>query len=209
MDLYCHELINKFHIVMTFAVEKVILQNAKIRIFLPKSLYAVKRGDRNCIVHAFISSKLDNLNALLCGLPDNSLQRLQMIQNTAARIVCRMSKYDHISPLLYQLHWLSVKYQIQYKILLLVYKCLNNLAPGYLSSLLTRYQPERSLRSSSLNLLKQPPSRLKSYGDRAFSVCGPRLWNSLPSDVRSCTTLDHFKTSLKTYLFKQAYCDNE
>ena len=88
-----------------------------------------------------------------------------------------------------------------YKILLMVFKCLHNLAPSYLSNLIIKYTPNRALRSSSKNLLVVPPSRTKGYGDRAFSVCGPKLWNNLPESLRHETKLELFKKNLKTYLF--------
>ena len=80
-------------------------------------------------------------------------------------------------------------------------KCLHNFAPSYLSNLIVKYTPNRALRSSSKNLLVVPPSRTKGYGDRAFSICGPKLWNSLPDSLRHETKLEHFKKNLKTYLF--------
>ena len=153
------------------------------------------------LVHAFITSKLDFRNSLLIGLPKCLLERLQSVQNAAARLVSGSRKYDHISPVLHQLHWLPVDKRITYKILLMVFKCLHNLAPSYLSNLIIKYTPNRALRSSSKNLLVVPPSRTKGYGDRAFSVCGPKLWNNLPESLRHETKLEPFKKNLKTYLF--------
>ncbi|XP_067025693.1 uncharacterized protein [Acropora muricata] len=127
------------------------------------------------LVHAFSNSKLDFCNSLLIGVPKCLLKRLQSVQNAAARLVSGSRKYDHISPVRHQLHWLPVDKRIIYKILLMVFKCLHNLAPSYLSNLIIEYTPNRALRSSSKNLLVVPPSRTKGYGDRALSVCGPKL----------------------------------
>ena len=92
------------------------------------------------------------------------------------------------------------------KILLFVFKSLNGLAPFYLSDLISTYVPSRSLRSASLSLLHVPRSNQKTYGDRAFAVAAPRLWNALPIQMRQPgTALDTFKRSLKTLLFKQAF----
>ena len=88
---------------------------------------------------------------------------------------------------------------------LMTFKALNNLAPVYLSELLEMYQPQRTLRSSSMNLLSEKRSRLKQSGDRAYSVAGPKLWNKLPEVVRASSSLDSFKTELKTFLFRQAF----
>ena len=114
-------------------------------------------------------------------------------------------KYDHITPVLKELHWIPVKERIVFKILLITFKALNGLAPVYITKLLNRYVPARQLRSSDMLLLKVPSSHLKTYGDRAFSVCAPKLWNQLPYDLKSSISLNIFKTNLKTFLFKQAY----
>jgi hypothetical protein len=157
------------------------------------------------LVHAFITSKLDNLNALLFGLPDYHIDKLQMIQNHAARLIMCKRKYESVTPLLSSLHWLPVAFRIEYKLLLLAYKCLHGLAPIYLSSLLQPYIPSRSLRSSEKELLKEPDFRTDCHGKRAFSVCVPRLWNMLPIELKSCTSVDSFKSQLKTHLFRKAY----
>ena len=81
------------------------------------------------IVHAFVLSRLDNLNSLLYDIPaSKKLERLQMVQNNAARLTVKQSRMDHIPPTLIKLHWLPVKYRIEYKILLLVYKCVTGVA---------------------------------------------------------------------------------
>ena len=88
------------------------------------------------VIHAFISSKLDYCNALLYGLPKYVVERLQRIQNSAARVITFSRKFDHITPVLVDLHWLPVYYRVIFKMLLLTYKALHGLAPTYLSDLL-------------------------------------------------------------------------
>ena len=139
------------------------------------------------LIHAFITSKLDNLNSLLYGLLDVQIEKLQLIQNQAARLIFQKKKYDSVSPLLLQLHWLPVKFRLDYKILLLTFKCLHNLAPVYLSELLESYIPARTLRSAEKYLLKEPAFRTETYGKRAFSNIAPRLWNNLPLHVKFLT----------------------
>jgi hypothetical protein len=157
------------------------------------------------IVHAVVTSRLDCNNALLYGLPDTLISKLQRLQNTAARIVTRKRKHEHITPTLKDLHWLPVHQRILYKMLLLTYKCLNNLAPQYLTDMIIPYHPARSLRSQEKCLLKVPNTRLITYGDRAFSKAAPELWNQLPQSVKCAPSLDLFKTNLKTHLFKSAF----
>ena len=156
------------------------------------------------IVHAFITSRLDNLNSLLQKLPDYQIKKLQMVQNNAARLIMQQKKSEHITPTLIQLHWLPISHRIQYKLLLLIFKCLHGTAPAYLTSLLQPYTPARALRSTTQHLLQEQKAQRK-YGERAFCVCGPKLWNSLPLSVRGSKTIASFKTVLKTYLFKLAY----
>ncbi len=96
----------------------------------------------------------------------------------------RKKKYDHITPILASLHWLPVHLKIQFKILLFVFKALNNRAPSYLKVLLIPLSTTRHLRSNDRALLSVPRSRLKTKGDRAFSVNAPRLWKQLPLDCR-------------------------
>ena len=134
---------------------------------------------RNCLtkaatvtlVHAFIASKLDHMNALLYGIPKLLISKLQKIQNNAARIVSRCKTRDHITPILADLHWLPVEKRVEYKILLLTFKALHGTAPGYIRDLIHPYEPRRNLRSMDLNLLKMPRSRTKTYGDKSWFKC--------------------------------------
>ena len=157
------------------------------------------------LVHAFITSKLDFSNGLLYGVPKTSIKKLQIVQNTAARIITKTKKFDHISDVLCKLHWLPVQQRIVYKLLLLTFRALNQLAPSYISDLLTPYQPTRNLRSGSQLLLNVKPANMKSFGHRAFIHSAPNLWNELPINIRKCKSIDSFKRELKTHLFKKAY----
>ncbi len=105
---------------------------------------------------AFVTSRLDYCNALLGGCPASSINKLQIVQNAAARVLTRSRKYDNITQILQSLHWLPIKFRISYKILLLNYKAINDLAPAYLTNLLSRYNPTRSLRSQNSGLLVVP-----------------------------------------------------
>ena len=101
------------------------------------------------------------------------------------------------------LHWLPVKFRIEYKILLIVYKCLHCEGPIYLASLLQEYHPTRQLRSSGQLLLVEPKTK-RVYWDRAFSVAGPKLWNSMPIKLKECESVNVFKGALKTHLYQEA-----
>ena len=131
------------------------------------------RESTEAIIHAFVTTNLDYCNAILYGLPKVLLNRLQLVQNRAARIVTFTKKYERTTPSLIVLHWLPVEYRFIYKILLLVYKAINGLSPSFIANLLSFCSSSYSLRSSSNKLLQVPRSKLKSYGDRRFSIAGP------------------------------------
>ena len=105
---------------------------------------------------------------------------------------------------MYELHWLPIHARIVFKLLLLTYKALNGQAPAYISELISDYQPNRTLRSSSLHLLKETPGRTVTYG-RGFSSAAPKLWNSLPLLLRTPQSATQFKSRLKTHIFKTVY----
>jgi len=114
-------------------------------------------------------------------------------------------KDDSITNILKNLHWLPITARIHYKLLLTIYKSLNGLGPSYLKDLLESYQPSRTLRSKNKKLLMEPRTKTKNYGDRAFSVLGPKLWNSIPLSIRNSDSLVSFKKDLKTFLFQSFY----
>ena len=154
------------------------------------------------LVHAFVSSRIDYCNSLLYGIPEYAIKRLQRVQNLAARVVTRSSKYSSITPTLKKLHWLPLKYRIIFKVVLLTFKALHGMAPNYLKTLLQSYMPSRSLRSDTGNLLIMPKAHRK-LGCHTFAYAAPTLWNELSVNIR--TTLVSLRSSLKTHLFKLAF----
>lgn len=170
---------------------------ARIRNFMSKQ-------DLEKLMHAFISSRLDYCNSLLSGLPKKTIKQLQLIQNTAARVLTGTKKAEHITPVLRSLHWLPVSQRIDFKILLTVYKSLNGSGPIYISELLLHYEPSRTLRSSGSGLLTIPRINSKQ-GEAAFCYYASRNWNLLPENLRSAPTLPVFKSRLKTFLFTKAF----
>ena len=124
----------------------------------------------------------------------DNFYKLQLIQNHAARIVKKAPKLSSASELLFNLHWLPIKQRVSYKIALTVYKCLHvENFPSYLKDLITPYTPSRNLRSGSQYLLEKPFKKLKTFGKKSFHYAAPEVWNSLPLELRSCSSLPLFK----------------
>ena len=162
----------------------------------------------NHIVRSLVLSRLDYGNVLLTGINSKYIMKLQRLQNWSAKLIYRASRRDHASPYLHKLHWLPVKQRILYKVFLYVYKCLCGSAPKYLTSSIPLYTQSRSglrsaLDTTRLTVPKYHNKGLKSAFNRSFSLSVPTLWNMLPSDLRSATSVFSFKKGLKTYLFPQ------
>jgi hypothetical protein len=158
------------------------------------------------LVHAFVTSNLDYCNSLLYGISDYHLKKLQRVQNAALRLVLLLPKFSHdVSTSLCEQHWLPVKSRIAYKILLLTFKAQHNMAPSYIADMIVPYIPGRQLRSCNTGLLKVPKVKTSTMGARAFSHCAPRLWNTLPIEIRTEQSIGIFKAHLKTFLFKEAF----
>ena len=153
-----------------------------------------------------MSSRLDYCNSLFLSLTDFELRRLLWVQNSLCRVVTHSSKYSHITPQLKKLHWLSVKYRIQFKIHLITYKILNLGQPVYLRELIHPYTSSRNTRrrTPKLKFLHTPTFNCKVYKSvklslNSFSHYAPALWNSFPFQIRNRPSVASFRkhTSLK------------
>ena len=159
------------------------------------------------LASALVLSHLDYSNSILCGLPNSTIMMLQRIQNWAAKVVLKMSKFDSSTEALKHLHWLPIKDRIDYKVLCLIFRCLDNSAPPYLSDLIKIRTHTRITRVCAIGAheLVVPAVQRSTFAARSFSVYGPKLWNTLPQDLRSVPNFKAFKRGLKTFLFKRTF----
>ena len=127
------------------------------------------------LTHALVHSHIDYCNALLIGLPKYLIHKLQMVQNTAARVLCRIGKYDHITSTLKSLHWLPFEFRFIYNICLLTFTYLHGHAPKYISEMPIPKITHSVLRSQDDVTLVVPTTKRKTLGDRAFTVAAPQL----------------------------------
>ncbi len=194
--IFDDQLTFKEHIAKTARSCRFALHNIrKIRPFLTEHAAQL-------LVQALVVSRLDYCNALLAGLPSNTIKPLQMIQNAAARLVFNEPKRTHVTPLFISLHWLPVAARIKFKTLMLAYRTTTGSAPSYFHSLLQIYIPSRSQRSASERRLVVPSQRGSKSLSRTFSFTIPGWWNNLPTPIRNAGSLSIFTQQLKTHLFR-------
>ena len=144
---------------------------------------------------------------MLYGAPNYLLQKIQRVQNAAARLIFQESKFSHATPRLRSLHWLPVTQRIQFKLLLIIFKAIHGPAPSYISDLISVRRTGRYNLRSSYSLFLNFSSKRSSatLGDRSFHVAAPTLWNSLPENIRNIKTLGCSKKAIKTLLFQKAF----
>ena len=164
----------------------------------------IDEATKRTLIQELVTSQLDYCNSLLVGIPAYILQKLQRIQNSAARLVYNKKWIYHITPYLYQLHWLKIEFQIQYKICVLMFKCVRGTAPDYLRNLvITTHNSVLCLTTNILLLISR--HKLSQVRNSSFKSVGPRLWNTLPIELHEEQNLETFKSRIKTVLFIKCY----
>ena len=167
----------------------------------------IRRTNTSSISMYINASNSKPLYALLSSLAyDYLLDKLQKVQNAAARLVCKAKKSDHIHPILETLQWLPVTHRIKYKLSTICFNSISGTAPQYLSDLLQPYTPARQLRSASdTRTFVTSRVNTKTFGERSFSYAGPSVWNNLPQTLRHSDSTSSFKAALKTHLFNNYF----
>ena len=167
---------------------------------------------RTQLVHSSILSRINYCNSLYTFLPKKQTKKLQKLINASTRFIFNITgqnRFTHITPYLKQIHFLPINYRIEYKICLLIFKCLynsSNNAPTYLTELINTKQPHKhwSLRVDlDRSLLAYNTFHKQNYKTRGFSRAAPVIWNKIPREIRESDNINVFKTSLKTYYFTE------
>ena len=184
---------------------KVVIQSL-LRIMLIRKY--INQSTCEILICSLVLSKLDYANGILSGASDTVINVLQRVQNWAAKVILKRRKYDSSTQARLDLHWLLMRERIEFKILLLVHKCLKDEASDYLKDLLIFSKRRPGLRNNkdAQKLIVPYVSILnKTFASRSFSVFGPKCWNNLPINIRVIQNTEHFKRELKTHLFWRAY----
>ena len=167
-----------------------------------RAKYALDRDLLTMIViQSLVFSKMYYCSIVWSNTTASNICKLQAVQNFAARIITNSRKFDHVTPLRCELHWLPVKLHLFYRDAILTFKCMNGMAPDYLSEKFVHrgsISGRCTRNSQSLNI----PLYKSATGQRTFYYRAVSLWNDLPANIKTSTTLNVFKTNLRRYLFE-------
>ena len=160
-----------------------------------------------------VSGTSEWCSSLFLWLTDFELRRFQLVQNSLCIVVTHSSKFSHITPQLKKLHWLPVRYRVQYKTGLITYKILTQGHPVYLRGLIQPYTSCRNTRRSTpkLKFLQTPTfdrrvhKSIKHFSSFISSHYAPALWNSFPLHVRNSPSVASFRKHLKTHIFSSSF----
>ena len=184
---------------MNVQVQKVVSSCFCTIRLLSRIKFFLTSEELQIMVCSLILSVMDYCNSVYYGMSKENMDKLQRVQNCAARLACKVNSHDRIetNELFHSLHWLKVRERVIFKVLVIVHKCVYGNAPEDLCNLVRLSQRNR------LRMLEVGEHH-GAMGERAFSVGGPRLWNFLPTKLRMAEEIDDFKSNLKTYLFKNS-----
>ena len=182
------------HLTFDVHVSKMISSGyAKLRKIRTYRKHITKQ-ETETLIHAFISSKIGNCNSILMGINRKHLRKVQKLQNAAIRTVYRLPIRSSVSDCYKELHWLNVEQRITFKLILFVFKAMNGKSPDGISELIKLKDPVRMIVRENTFFPRT------ALGRRAFCYLGPRYWNVLPINIRQCTSIDKFKTLLKSHI---------
>ena len=189
-DIKCVNHVRDLGVTMTstLSFDRHIQKKCQIAHAQLRNLKAIRKHltkeSTEVLVHGLVHSHLDFCNGLFTEIPAYQINKLQRVQNHAARVVMNVP-YQHPSiELLKELHWLPIRARIIFKVLLIVFRVTSGTAPVYLRELFEPVSGRYSLRSQSVNNFIIPKRRTK-LADRSLAVVGPKWWNNLPSYLKN------------------------
>ena len=207
--------------VMDFSAATQISRTVSSGFFHLRQIKAIRRclptNAAKSLINALVVLRLDYCNSIYAGLPRAQLDRLQSVFNATARLIFGVVRSAHVTPLLRdRLHWFRAPERVTFKLCVMVFKALHGSAPGYITQMcvpVVMTNRRATLRSSSISATASTAGRLTEpkrstktlYGERAFAVAGPAVWNSLPADLRLTNYFHSFKKQLKTHRFYISY----
>lgn len=179
---------NEHIIKVTASCMSVLGQINRIKYVFNKELLIV-------IINSLVFSKLFYCSSVWSTTSEGNIRKLQSVQNFAARIISGLRKYDHVTPILKELHWIPVKKHLYYRDAVLAFKCMKGMAPKYLSS--------QFITRESVSRRTNIPLFTSATGQKSFQYRIAKLWNELPSNIKLCETISNFKINLKKNLLRQ------
>ena len=193
------------HIDATLSMRKMVSECVKSCSFSLKKIktikYVLNTADKLLLLKAFVLSKMDYNNILLCNLSTNQLKPLQMVLNQGIRFAYSLKKRDSVIPYLKTAHILPVSFRIMYKCCVMVYKVLDGAAPHYLQNIVEIQPPSYRFLRSSNDWLKLSNSAVTNCLQNSMV----KNWNALPLNIRISDSIKLFKKNLKTYYFRLAF----
>ena len=207
-DVKCVDHVRDLGVIMTNTLnfDRHIQKKCQIAHMQLRNLRAIRKyltqKSTELLVHKFVHCHIDFCNGLFTDIPAYQINKLQRVQNQAARLIMNAS-YDHPSAeLLKALHWLPVKARVMFKVLVIVFRVIKGTAPVYLREMFTSSRQRYRLRSQS-DINFNIPRRRTKLADRSLAVTGPKWWNDLPSDLKDIQSEFSFRSKLKTHLYSQ------
>ena len=151
------------------------------------------------LIKTLVFTKLFYCSPVWSNTTKKNMDRLQKVQNFAARVVTETRKFDHITPVLTQLNWLTVTSTLNFKDAIMTYKCLNGLAPTFLFDRFKKRSQLYNSNKRSKNML-QIPFYHSATGQRRFLYRAVKIWNDVPEVLKSADNVNSFKALYKNMM---------